>query len=105
MSRKQALSTTPFWEKVFTVVRRIPRGVTLTYQEVAHQAGNPRAARAVGSILKTNYNPKIPCHRVVRSDGTLGGYNRGAQEKIRRLKKEGVKTFSYSQEYENVFIK
>ena len=81
---------TSFRTRVFAVVRKIQKGKILTYGEVARRAGNPRAARAVGSILKTNYDPKIPCHRVVRSDGKAGGYNRGANAKIKRLRKEGI---------------
>ncbi len=79
-----------FKEKVFAIVRKIPKGKVLTYGEVAKLAGNPRAGRAVGSILSTNFNSDIPCHRVIRSDGKIGGYNRGAAEKIRRLKNEGA---------------
>ncbi len=64
----------------------------MTYAEVAKRAGNGKAARAVGAILKTNYDPQIPCHRVIRSDGTMGGYNRGGgKQKLAKLKKEGVK--------------
>lgn len=77
-----------FSGKVFSVVAKIPRGKTLTYKEVAARAGNPRAYRAVGNILNKNYDPKIPCHRVVRSDGKTGGYNRGREEKMRKLKAE-----------------
>lgn len=77
-----------FAEKVYLVVAKIPKGETLTYKEVAERAGSPRAFRAVGNILNKNYDPKIPCHRVVRSDGTSGGYNRGRDEKIRKLKTE-----------------
>ncbi len=77
-----------FHKKVLAVTSKIPRGKTLTYKEVATRAGNPMAARAVGSILKTNYNPDIPCHRVIRSDGSTGEYNRGRQRKIEILKKE-----------------
>ncbi len=62
----------------------------MTYSEVARRAGSPRAARAVGNILHTNYDPGIPCHRVVRADGTSGGYNRGARRKIEILHAEGV---------------
>lgn len=72
---------TPFSEKVFAVVAKIPKGTTMTYQEVAILAGNPRAYRAVGNVLNKNYNPKIPCHRVIRSDRTAGGYNRGRERK------------------------
>lgn len=79
-----------FREKVFAVVSKIPRGKVMTYGEVARKVGSPRAYRAVGSILATNYNPKIPCHRVIRSDGGLGNYNRGGPAKKKAiLKKEG----------------
>ena len=78
-----------FRQRVFAVVAGIPRGETLTYREVARLAGRPRAARVVGQILKRNWNPAIPCHRVIRSDGTLGGYNRGVQQKAMRLYAEG----------------
>ena len=77
-----------FKEKVFNIVSKIPRGKVLTYKEVARRVGSPNAYRAVGNILNTNFNPKIPCHRVVRSDGAPGGYNRGRARKIMLLKKE-----------------
>jgi O-6-methylguanine DNA methyltransferase len=77
-----------FRDRVFAIVKTIPAGKTLTYKEVAIRAGNPRAYRAVGNILHTNYDPKIPCHRVVRSDGKTGGWNRGADEKALLLKGE-----------------
>lgn len=77
-----------FRDKVFEVVKKIPKGKTLTYKEVAEKAGSPRAYRAVGNILHMNYNPKIPCYRVVRSDGKTGGWNRGAAAKARLLQKE-----------------
>lgn len=79
-----------FKEKVLEVVKKIPKGKTMTYKEVARKAGSPNASRAVGSILKTNFNPKIPCHRVIRSDGIAGEYNRGRVNKIKLLKKEGA---------------
>ncbi len=77
-----------FRERVLAAVKRIKKGKTLSYKEVASRAGNYKAARAVGAILKTNFNPKIPCHRVIRSDGRLGGYNRGVKNKRLILKKE-----------------
>jgi len=80
----------PFAEKVRDIVRKIPKGKTMTYKEVAAKAGSPNAARAVGSIMKGNYDPDIPCHRVVRSDGVAGEYNRGREEKIRKLRAEGA---------------
>ncbi|MAG28732.1 6-O-methylguanine DNA methyltransferase [bacterium] len=79
-----------FKERVLKVVSKIPKGSVLTYKEVAKRAGSPKAVRAVGNIIKKNYDPSIPCHRVIRSDGKTGGYNRGTKEKIRRLKSEGV---------------
>ncbi len=78
-----------FADKVRDVVRKIPKGKVLTYREVARRAGSPRAAQAVGNVLHGNHNPKIPCHRVIRSDGNLGGYNRGAVQKRKMLKAEG----------------
>lgn len=82
--------TTKFSDKVYEVVKNIPKGQTLTYKQVADLAGSPRAFRAVGNILNKNYNSQIPCHRVVRSDGKTGGYNRGTLNKINILKKEGA---------------
>lgn len=79
-----------FTVKVYEVVSKIPRGKVLTYKEVARLAGSPRAFRAVGNILNKNHNPKIPCHRVIRSDGKLGGYNKGARNKRGILKSEGL---------------
>ena len=77
-----------FKEKVFEVVKKIKRGETLTYKQVAKKAGSPNAARAVGNILKTNFDPNIPCHRVIGSDGKMHGYNRGIENKWKMLKKE-----------------
>ena len=79
-----------FKEKVLEVVRKIPKGRVMTYKEVAKRSGNIGASRAVGSILKKNYDLGIPCHRVIRSDGTLGEYNRGREEKLKKLKAEGA---------------
>ncbi|MSU55337.1 MAG: MGMT family protein [Candidatus Taylorbacteria bacterium] len=78
-----------FKERVFKVVRGIPKGSVLTYGDVAKRAGNLKAGRAVGAILRTNFDPNIPCHRVIRSDGKLGGYNRGESNKRRILVFEG----------------
>ncbi len=80
-----------FKEKVLKVVSGIPKGRTLTYQEVAQKAGSPRAFRAVGSIMAQNYRKDVPCHRVIKSDGTFGNYNRGGTKaKIALLRKEGA---------------
>ena len=83
-----------FKEKVLEIVIKIPRGKTMTYKEVAAKAGRPKAYRAVGNILNKNHDPKIPCHRVIRSDGKIGGYNRGAVRKRAFLRKEGAISFS-----------
>lgn len=81
-----------FKELVLSVVRGIKVGNVMTYKMVAEKAGRLRASRAVGTIMKNNYDPTVPCHRVVRSDGVVGDYNRGGKtKKISLLKKEGVK--------------
>lgn len=77
-----------FRNRVLSIVKKIPRGKIMTYGQVAAKAGNAKAYRAVGNILNKNYDPDIPCHRVVRSDGKVGGYNRGAEKKLEILKKE-----------------
>ena len=77
-----------FAEKVREVVRKIPKGKTLTYMQVARRAGSAKAYRAVGNILNKNYDKNIPCHRVIRSDGMFGGYNRGSLQKRSLLIKE-----------------
>lgn len=80
-----------FTHRVLMVVSAIPRGKTMTYREVALLAGNPKAARVVGSIMRKNYRSDVPCHRVIRSDGTLGEYNRGGTERKQELlREEGV---------------
>ena len=84
--------TKSFGEKVYEIVRKIPSGKTLSYAEVARRAGSPKAARAVGNILHGNHDPKVPCHRVIRSDGKPGGYNRGARRKVAILQSEKKKS-------------
>lgn len=80
-----------FAELVYEVVSRIPKGKCMTYTGVAKACGRPKAARAVGNILNKNRDFKrVPCHRVVRLDGSLGGYVGGLKKKIALLKKEGV---------------
>ncbi|KKS34686.1 MAG: Methylated-DNA/protein-cysteine methyltransferase [Parcubacteria group bacterium GW2011_GWC2_42_13] len=81
-----------FKQKVYEIVSQIPKGKVMSYKEVAKKAGRPKAYRAVGNIL--NKNPdikKVPCHRVIRSDGKIGGYAKGPANKIAILKKEGLK--------------
>ncbi len=74
------------------MVKKIPPGKTKTYEEVATLAGNPKASRAVANIMAKNYDPAVPCHRVIRKDGSMGGYNRGGVEaKLKLLRAEGWK--------------
>ena len=80
-----------FKQKVLEIVAKIPKGKVLTYKEVAIKAGSKNASRAVGSIMKNNYDKNIPCHRVIKSDGTVGEYNRGGRvEKAQKLRAEGA---------------
>ncbi len=83
---------TPFQEAVLLAARRIPYGETATYGDLARAAGASKAARAVGSVMAGNPLPLIvPCHRVVRSDGTIGGFSApdGVSMKRRLLALEG----------------
>ncbi len=79
-----------FKEEVLKVVKAIPRGKTLSYKEVAKRAGHALGSRAVGAIMRANHDPRVPCHRVIRSDGGLGGYNGGIKKKITLLRQEGA---------------
>lgn len=74
MERNRFSNSSSFKAAVLAAVLAIPKGETRTYREVAEAAGSPRAYRAVGSIMKHNKDKRIPCHRVVRSDGP-GSYN------------------------------
>lgn len=80
---------TDFQTKVIAVVKAIPAGSVMTYRQVATAAGHPKAARVVGSLMAKNFDPTIRCHRVIRSDGKLGQYNRGAERKEELLREEG----------------
>ena len=85
---------TEFQLKVWDYLRKIPRGSVKTYSQVAKDIGKPLAVRAVANAIGKNpYAPKIPCHRVIRSDGSLGGYSGKGGLKTKRflLKKEGIK--------------
>ena len=82
--------TTTFQKRVYKAVKRIPKGKVMTYKEVSQKAGQARAWRAVGNILNKNTNPKIPCHRVIKSNGEIGGYRKGVKKKVSLLKSEGV---------------
>ena len=81
-----------FHRRVYELTRRIPPGETRSYAELAAAAGNPRAVRAAGSACGANHVPiVIPCHRVTRGDGDIGGYAYGADRKRALLHREGLK--------------
>ncbi len=83
------LSGTPFQQKVWMALQTIPYGTVLSYQELAQKIGHPRAMRAVGNANGKNPIPIIiPCHRVIRSDGSLGGYSSGTAIKSHLLQLE-----------------
>ena len=102
MSRAGALSLPPrgisravwrrltrFQQAVYRAVSRIPKGQTRSYQWVARAIGRPTAARAIGNALHRNpFAPRIPCHRVIRADGSLGGFSGGPAKKRRLLTAE-----------------
>jgi len=84
-------NATPFQLKVYKAIKKIPKGEVRSYGWVAKRIGRPKACRAVGNALNKNPYPiVVPCHRIVRSDGTLGGFARGSREKMRLLKREGL---------------
>ncbi len=82
---------TTFRDSVLAVVKKIPVGSVMTYGEVARRAGSARAARAVGNIMKNNSDHSVPCHRVVKGDGTVGGYNglKGEKEALLAAERKG----------------
>jgi methylated-DNA-[protein]-cysteine S-methyltransferase len=88
------LKGTVFQKKVWSALLKIPKGRTITYKELAGRIGKPKAARAVANAVGANpLPPYIPCHRVIRSNGSLGGYSGKGGIKTKRdlLVKEGVK--------------
>ncbi|HLC54288.1 MAG TPA: MGMT family protein [Candidatus Nanoarchaeia archaeon] len=79
-----------FTERCYTLLKKVPRGKVTTYKALAH-ALNTKAYRAVGNAMNKNpYAPQVPCHRVINSDGSLGGFASGIGNKISLLKKEGI---------------
>ena len=87
------LKGTKFQLKVWNYLKKIPKGEIRTYSEVAKAIKRPKAVRAVANAIGKNPNaPKIPCHRVIRSDGKLGGYSGpgGIKTKKKLLKSEGI---------------
>lgn len=83
---------TDFRTEILALTDKIPRGKITTYKILAQKVGSPGASRACGNALNRNEKIiKTPCHRVVRSDGSIGGYVNGQKEKIKLLEKEGVR--------------
>ena len=83
---------TPFQRKVWQAIRTIPKGQTRSYAWLAKKIGRPKAVRAVANACGANPYPIfVPCHRVIRSDGTIGGFTGGIKRKRRLLAAEGIR--------------
>ena len=82
---------TSFQSQCYEALKKVPRGKVITYGGLAEMIGKPKAHRAVGSAMNKNpFAPKVPCHRVVKSNGDLGGFSIDIKVKIKRLQEEGV---------------
>ncbi len=88
--RAKIVSLSPLANRCYQRLREVPAGALTTYRDLAHAVGS-RAYRAIGQILHRNpYAPKVPCHRVIASDGQLGGFAGGVDKKQRMLRAEGI---------------
>ena len=86
------MSSSAFARAVYEKLTLVPAGRVVSYQELARAVGKPRSARAVGNALNKNpYAPRVPCHRVVKASGDVGGFAHGTEKKIRLLESEGIK--------------
>ncbi|RLF50363.1 MAG: endonuclease V, partial [Thermoplasmata archaeon] len=94
------------FEEIYRIVRQVPRGKVSTYGAVARALGDIRASRAVGVAMNINPDPEFtPCYRIVNSDGTVGGFSMGVDEKIRRLKEDGIEVVNGRiKNFERVFF-
>jgi len=89
--KRGILKITEFQDRVYNLIKKIPKGRVSTYKDVAINI-NTKAYRAVGSALNKNpYYPIVPCHRIINSDGKIGGFASGIKNKIKMLEKEGIK--------------
>ena len=85
-----SLVESDFQRRAYSLLRKVPAGAVITYQGLAAAAGNPDAQRAIGTTMATNPIPIfVPCHRVIQSDGTIGNYGGGVDNKIKLLRAEG----------------
>jgi len=89
---RRKIEPSKFAEEVYQAVKKIPAGTVLTYKQVAEKIGRPKAFRAVGNALNKSPGMKggVPCHRVIRADGAVGGFAGGTKKKTELLRKEGV---------------
>ena len=82
---------TEFQSQCYEALKKVPKGKVITYSGLAAMIGRPKAHRAVGSTMNKNpFAPEVPCHRVVKSNGDLGGFATDIKVKIKRLQDEGV---------------
>jgi len=89
--KDKRITLTDFEKKVYLAVSKIPRGQARSYKWVAERIGHPMACRAVGNALNKNpYIGVVPCHRVIKSDGSIGGFAKGTRRKIALLKSENI---------------
>ena len=94
-----------FSERCYAVLRRVPKGKVTTYREIA-RALNSKAYRAVGNAMNKNpHAPAVPCHRVISSDGRIGGFASGTKNKIRMLKADGIEIKNNRIDLEKYFYK
>lgn len=85
------MKPTEFEQVLYEKLKEVPKGCLTTYGDLALAVGRPSSARAVGNAMNKNpFAPTVPCHRVVRSDGQIGGFAQGTNSKIKLLKKEGI---------------
>jgi methylated-DNA-[protein]-cysteine S-methyltransferase len=80
-----------FQEKVYSLCKKIPKGKVTTYKIIGRKLGKRgQIYRAVGRVLNKNPHKSVPCHRVIKSDGSVGGFAKGTKKKIQMLRKEGI---------------
>lgn len=92
MTPKLKKTIPPFYQQVYEATSLVPRGRVSTYAAVARFLGKPKAVRAVGNALHVNpFAPKVPCHRIVKSDGRVGNFVDGTKRKVKILTQEGIR--------------